>query len=570
MMLPHVLRASAMLIAVAAVVDPVIMRESTGDAVVAVLPSDPVQDADLAEQVVRALNSSFTVVRGVFPSAAATVVAGTELPRNVDLPNAPIFGVTPSEMTLAIRAVELPPSAQLNGMIEAGVSVQVHAPGPLRVQLLRDGIPADAVEVPAAPVGPLTVVLRAATGDVGAARFRVEVSRGGYVVAHDQVVDVVADSWRVLFHDGRPSWMSTFVRRTLEQDPRFETSAHVVTSQGVAMQFGTRSSLHDLMESDPHLVIVGAPELLGQPDATALERYMRTAGGTVLLLLDRAGDAPYSRLTRVTDWTTAEHSAAASLLPAASRTALTSGGDAADTMALLRSALHVFPRALPAGARAIAHTSTGDPVIWRMPVGRGELIVSGALDAWRYRTEDTSQFTEFWPRLAAEAAAGSVPPVGLHGSGATVAPEEWTFIEIISRSDNAPSARVDGADGLPVEVHRIGPQRFRAEYRAPAAEGEYRVVAEADGKTSTATLVVDANRRRAAENAGLLPALAVASGGTMVTTASLSDLPRRIQDVLRDVRQPKPWYPMRSLWWLLAFTTALAGEWLWRRRQGLP
>ena len=44
-----------------------------------------------------------------------------------------------------------------------------------------------------------------------------------------------------------------------------------------------------------------------------------------------------------------------------------------------------------------------------MAVGRGRLIMSGALDAWRYRDRDTDAFDRFW-RSAISGAAQATPP----------------------------------------------------------------------------------------------------------------------------------------------------------------
>ena len=44
--------------------------------------------------------------------------------------------------------------------------------------------------------------------------------------------------WSVLFFDTRPSWMSTFVRRAIERDPRFVVTSRVVTSRNVSTDAG--------------------------------------------------------------------------------------------------------------------------------------------------------------------------------------------------------------------------------------------------------------------------------------------------------------------------------------------
>jgi hypothetical protein len=44
---------------------------------------------------------------------------------------------------------------------------------------------------------------------------------------------------------------------------------------------------------------------------------------------------------------------------------------------------------------------------WSIPVGRGQLLISGQLDAWRYRDRDAAAFDTYWRRAVAEAATAA-------------------------------------------------------------------------------------------------------------------------------------------------------------------
>jgi len=177
--------------------------------------------------------------------------------------------------------------------------------------------------------------------------------------------------------------MSTFVRRALESDARFVVSSRVSTSRNAATVAGQPpTALADLDAFA--LVIVGAPDLMTPADADGLERFMHDRGGVVLLLMDAATEnAAVDRLTGVTRWTRANR-------PEPSGVPLASEFQ--------------VPAELPRWAEPMAFARGGSPTsvvpVWQTPIGRGRLIVSGALDAWRYR--DVA-FDQFWKALAADA-----------------------------------------------------------------------------------------------------------------------------------------------------------------------
>jgi hypothetical protein len=58
--------------------------------------------------------------------------------------------------------------------------------------------------------------------------------------------------------------------------------------------------------------------------------------------------------------------------------------------------------------RALASNGANQPVIGVVPVGAGQLIVSGALDAWRFRANDRGAYDRFW-QAAIAGFAGAAP-----------------------------------------------------------------------------------------------------------------------------------------------------------------
>ena len=72
-------------------------------------------------------------------------------------------------------------------------------------------------------------------------------------------------------------------------------------------------------------------------------------------------------------------------------------------------------RALPPGSDVVARVpgSDGSPVIVSMPRGDGRLLLSGAMDAWRFRAADNGAFDRFWQSTIAGLALAVPPPIAL-------------------------------------------------------------------------------------------------------------------------------------------------------------
>ena len=216
--------------------------------------------------------------------------------------------------------------------------------------------------------------------------------------------------------------MSTFVRRALETDPRFLVTSRVVTSRDASVDRGAPPpgglDLATLSLFDA--VIIGAPDAIAARDVDGLDAFLRHRGGAVVLLMDQAPDArPSARLTDVARWQTAEHDAPRSIR---------SEGPISP---LFASEL-VWPAELPVGSQALA-VDDARPIVWRTPVGAGRIVVSGALDAWRFRDADAMAFDRFWRSLVADAANATPPMIDVSIAPAIVAPGERTTLSVIVR-----------------------------------------------------------------------------------------------------------------------------------------
>ena len=390
------LRSAAAAIAIAGVIDPSLSATRAVKPDVSVVASVRLPDPALVDRVTTALESRFHVIRGASLGAGATVLIGDTwvdmAPTDGDSAHgARAFAVSPEPRApfIAITSATTPTTAHLQSRIAVSVRARVSAARgrTATFTLRREGVAIDSVT--SAIKGDderVAVELGYVATATGTAELSVEAEvpgaqPGPHVV--DLTVVVGSARWTVLAFDRRPSWMSTFVRRALESDPRFVVTSRIVTSRGAAATAGQPpESLATLPSLEPfQAVIAGAPEALTAADVSGLEAFMRQRGGTVILLVDEAVASPALRtLTGIERWT------------AVSRPEPAGAPPASETFS---------PAVIPPWAETTGHAT------WSMPFGRGRLVVSGQLDAWRYRDRDATAFDTYWRRAAAGAAAAA-------------------------------------------------------------------------------------------------------------------------------------------------------------------
>ncbi len=425
------LRAVAFIVAVAGVIDPAITRRTPTKPDVALIASDSLPDPALVDRVANALAPHFTIVRGPSIGSAAVVSVGYQLAGAGGQNPARAFAVFPEprQPYVGIAAITSPSHALLQA--RTPIDVRAHVVSGqghrLTATLRHDGVAIDQVERPVTSNDVTeTVRFEFFSHATGLAGLTVEAGIDGVAMARTAVSTQIEDErWAVLFFDRRPSWMSTFVRRALDDDPRFVVTSRVAISrEAVAATAGKPpSALASLPSLELfHTVIAGAPESLTDDDAKGLERFMRDRGGRVVLLFDqpdtKAYAGPLQSLTGVSRWTVTEK-ATPSGRPLAS--------------AVLR------PQLLPSWAEAVeeATSTSSDPgPMWQMAVGRGTLVVSGALDAWRYRDDAKEPFDRYFRNLVAHAsenAAGAARAAARSTTSSTtpkgLAPDERALVK---------------------------------------------------------------------------------------------------------------------------------------------
>jgi hypothetical protein len=392
-------------------------------------------------------------------------------------------------------------------------------------------------------------------------------------------VRVVAEQRRlkILAFDPRPSWASGFVRRALEEDPDFDVVARVRASRGLDVRTGAPPAVLSAESLNPFdLTIVGAPEDLTSNEVDALETFARRRGGTVVLMADRKPTGAYVRLVGVEPFDEVLVEKPIRLTVPAATTAPT-----------LRGSEFAYPRVMPAGGEAlltISHAGSARAPVVSLTLGAGRVVFSVLLDAWRYRDDDGDAFGAFWrSHLGWEAArAPRRLEVGLQPASAT----PGTAVRVRAAIRATDQVTSPAGVAIPAISARLvderGAQRFvrlwpasepgvfDGNFVAPAV-GRYDVQVQTDAGTTTDTSfvvsdgppVIDVNASR---NSAEL--VARATGGVMVTAENLDPLVKQLRALDREMISSVR-YPMRSMWWAVAFAGLLSSEWLTRRRRGL-
>jgi hypothetical protein len=588
----RVLRILAIAVAVLAAIDPSITSDRTTKPEVAVIAADAHRDSTLADRVTRELAKTFTMTRAPVSNAEGTVVVGNGLPSTTAEFASPVFAVRadrhgPTVSLDAVRAPSWAPRearvivaaiARVTGGRGRTLDVVLRA-GNLAVDHVTRRIASDDERVPVSLAFVPTIA--------GAAALRLSATLDGArdAATTDVAVDARDKRWAVLFFDPRPSWMSTFVRRAVERDPRFVVTSRVVTSRNVSTDVGQPpGQLDDLVALGTFdAVVVGAPEALAERDVAGLDAFLRRRGGGVVFLFDRRAAGPYDRLLDVGAWVDDSTGRTVSIAPVSGDT----------TSGTLRASDIAWPLRLPAGAELVAvtvpsktDTAKSRPLVWRTAVGAGRLVVNGALDSWRYRDRAISGggFDRFWPTVIADAANAAPPPVAVSLSSSVLAPGDEATVTVVGRDAALSGDRVartnvtavlestsSGVAPIPVQLWPAGQiGRLDGVVRAPAAAGVYRLVVTADGNRGEAPVVIARDAAHFTSDApDLLAAWVGAHGGRVLAESRMSELSTALSRAIHPAPRLETWNPMRSPWWIIPFALALSGEWWLRRRRGL-
>lgn len=562
------LRIVAILMAIAAVVDPVFAgRRRAPLAVDVYLPrsGDPNLDAAsrVRDEFLAALGNGVRV-NGSEPALAVIAIGNAVLDR---VPRVPVFWLRSAAET-GVTAVAASPVSALWGQ-------QPRVSASFRAQGVRDRTSTFRLAGPAgAALGSVQhrwtkddetfeASFSYAPATPGFTLLRVTAETPGITpVPVDVPVKTTDRRLRVLVFEPRPSWASGFARQSIESDPLFDVRALARTSRGVtAHTAGAPASLAAFVLDDADAILVGGLDALTEQDLAVLRRFAEERGGSVVLIPD----------TRLPD-----NVRVAFDLPVLSESLVERPTEVrqGDTRVLATELLRVPGREAASPRDALFAT----------PRGRGAVLVSLALDAWRHRGEPGG-FTTFWRAVAAESAIAAPAPASVALEPAVARPGDEVGITVqvrVPAEDASGSVRVPSARGALVDAKgemqslRLWPGTRAGEYvgrLVASAPGRYDIRVDLEGLSrQDAILLVNADAARPARNRDAqLAFLAEATGGA-VLAADTAEIPRLL-DTLRALpsgEESRQVRPTRSAWWMLGFAVLLSGEWAMRRRQGLP
>jgi hypothetical protein len=344
------------------------------------------------------------------------------------------------------------------------------------------------------------------------------------------------------------------VRRSLEDDPRFSVVGRTRVAPPVTITRGAAGPLSVAAIGDAAVVVVTAPHTLGAADVDLLDRFVTERGGSLMVVPDRRPSGPALRLfprvasqqrdaqprevgrLRVREWLTFD--------PGAGTT----------TLAAL----------------------AGDPVVMSTAVGRGRVIVSGALDAWRFR-EAASGFNSFWTNVAWEAATAAGKPLHLTAEQVLARPGEPIRIEAVRQTIERPLRQLSASGSITCGDQRRAvrmwpggrPSTFEGTVR-PTRAGRCELSVTIGDRSATLPLAVQQEVRRGRAPHDALEAAIEAHGGIVVEPGDgESRLVARAVEQLPAPVVTEPAWPMRSPYWLVILAGSLIGEWWLRRRAGL-
>jgi hypothetical protein len=582
MMLERALRFAAVAIAIAGLADPTWTRERPVRQPLTLVSIDapPGAAAGLAAQLVDDYDVAHITDRGsdsaACPSSGGCVlVSSGRVPHRITAGAAVIGALrvgSDAARRVRITAVEASPLAHLSASAALRVHLQSNGARTTRIRVIDEGAvvgtevhewpaagqdrhEATVVVVPWAPLAPGVRRLRieARESTAGTVAPLAEGRAGEPDDSADIGVEVETDPIPLLFYEPEATWLGTFVRRALEDDRRFAVAGQTRLAPRIAVGRGMAGALTAGALERVWTAIVAAPDALTAADVDLLERFVRVRGGSVVVLADRR---PSGTITR--------------LLPRSGREFR--APKPVDIDALRATEILTFDVA-GAGTTTLASASR-DPVIVSRALGRGRVIISGALDAWRYR-DAAGGFSGFWTSLVADAAVAAGP--GLDGQVAATALNrgERTSVTIETRSmteapaDITVGAVLDCASGR--QPLRLWPGTRPGMYTGTVvADGAGACVVEATvGQRQLTVPMLITNDMRAPVSTRALDAAIAAHGGIVANAGEEATLAARVRERLQPAHERQPTHPLRSPWWMVPFGACLGGEWLLRRRRGL-
>jgi hypothetical protein len=329
-----------------------------------------------------------------------------------------------------------------------------------------------------------------------------------------------------------------------------------------ALSAGTASGRLDAATLDvASAVIIGGPDALTEADVSLLDQYVRVRGGTVILLPERVPAGPSAQLFG-SAWS--EHLLAAPELVGTLQ--------ASEILRLDRP---------PAISTVLARSGSAGAIV-SMPSGSGRIIVSGAMDAWRYRqvapstSLRASTFDAFWRSLIADAAAQGAAlqlrfdhDLAAVGSRVDFAIRDQRMTPSSSSDANA-TVTCGEEPAWPVRLWPGGAiGEFTGDISLPSAGGCTVNATVGDRHVGAVVAVMKQPRHGVEQTLAKLERAVKDSGGATAGTGDESSIARTLQQGAMAPAVMTAVHPMRAAWWIVPFAGCLSIEWWLRRRNGL-
>lgn len=413
-------------------------------------------------------------------------------------------------------------------------------------------------------------------------------------------LNVVEDKLRVLEIEGSPWWDSTFLRRSLTRNDKFEIDSLVAFAESRIRALRSDAELADQALAPPtgvddfspyQIVLLGrdADKVLGHEGIEALAEWVRDDDGIVIFTRGRAWQAEVARELEPIDWgdrpqenvslelSETEGFPPLRILQEASRHDDLLAFDALPDLGEPRSLSSVLGR-----------TAGDRPAIVYRRFGAGQVLSLGIANAWRWvfneRTEfDNNSFDRFWDQTALWLLAnrGLAPLSGFSFSAnsANIPLGETIRFTLgaggVELPSPPPSVTVSH-EARPLAKLPLGGEaadRLTADF-VPEETGLHRaVVTLPDGGQREIRFHVFNENLEAIETAADLPyleALAAASGGRML---EVDEIPQVLSGLLRESSPQEPLERLHPIWptrtVFLSLAMLLALDWYLRRKWGL-
>jgi hypothetical protein len=580
-----ILRTIAIVVAVAAAVDPAISANRPRPVAVELITGAGAQAKQVRERLIEELGDAIGVARAGEGDAVVLIdgradlgsirekVTVSAVTSSHGAPNLRLVGARAPSLLLPGETAAIEVDADVVGLAGRKSVVTVTQNG---VEIGRAEHPWSAQRRQRLLVPFVTTIAGTSVVRIGTRPFEDETGQDDNTL--EARVLTVDRPLRVAFVEPRPSWTAGFIRRVLEADPAFDVTSVVRPTRGIEVRTGAAPAALSILGSTAataldrfDVLLVGAPEELRPADLESLRTFMADRGGTVVFLPDRRPTGPYAAFVSsagfdevLLDAPVTLESSAAARPPRASELAI--------------------PKAPSTALRALAALYDGRPAIASWPVGDGALLFSGALDSWRFRAEDDDRFATFWRASIASAALAAPPAVQVETQPEVVRPgSESHAIVRVRRTEFERSSggelRIPAVRALllrkqerttTTEVIRLWPTTESGvfEGRFTSSRSGTDSIQVSAGSAEGSALVVrgasEGDLRGDDEEAELL---ATTTGGGVGTAENLAPIVNHLRSLARK-QVAAQLHPMRSGWWIVPFALALCAEWTLRRRRG--